>query len=297
MEEKKLSKRLSSLRPLFNSRNNNKLVFRQYNFFGSIKNIGNLLVKNKINPSFIKGFTLVELLVVIAMVGVMFSFLIVLINPFAQIQKARDGQRQEDLKQINSALDSYYNDNNCYPLSIPFGSSWQSNSMVYMQKVPQDPDCAQGGSCYTYVVDTSSSCPQWYASFTKIQAFNAISTYCPLEKLQNCTPINYSTSGYNYCTISGRVDCSYIRTISLPLNAGSQGPAVPTPTSGPTSTPTPTLSPTPTPTPIPTSTPTPTPSCSKDYSCTGSPLRCNVVAPLGSGQYCNSNPKCGGNCP
>ena len=218
------------------------------------------------------------------MISLMLSFLLILINPYKQIQKARDAQKQHELKQINSALDSYYNDNNCYPQTLSFGSLWQNNSMVYMQKVPQDPDCASGGSCYTYAPD-NASCPQWYALFTKVYNPNSSVTSCALEKLSSCVPSNYYQSGYNFCDISGRVNCAYMTTVTLPPNAGSQGAATPTPTLGPTATPTPTI------------TPTPTPSCSKDYSCTGSPLRCNIISPLGSGQYCNSIPKCNGNCP
>lgn len=279
MEDKKLSEGLTSLWTFFNIRNYNKSFFWKYNFFRNPKIFRPSLVKL---PK--QGFTLIELLVVMAMIGVMFSFLLILINPFKQIQKARDSQRIQDVKQINSAMDAYYNDNNCYPQSVPFGSRWENNSMVYMQKVPQDPDCAYGGPCYTYVAD-NTTCPQWFTIFAKIYNPNSTSISCPLEKLSSCTPSNYSTSGYNFCGISGTVNCAYMQTVSLPPNSGSQGIPTPTVTPGPTQTPTPTV------------TPTPTPSCSKDYSCTGSPLRCNIISPLGSGQYCNSTPKCSGNCP
>lgn len=230
-----------------------------------------------------RGFTLVELLVVIAMIGVMLSFLFLLLNPFKQIEKARDAQRQQNLKQINSALDTYYNDNNCFPLSLSFGSAWQQGSAVYMKKIPQDPNCASGSSCYAYITDTTSNCPAWNILFTKIYQSSVNVSTCALEQLSNCLPLNYAQSGYNYCVLSGKVDCAYISNISLPVNAGAPVLTL-TPTIGPTSTPTIT--------PTPTLIPTPTP-CSKDYSCTGTILRCNIV-PAGSGQYCNSN--CDGNC-
>ena len=214
----------------------------------------------------------------------MFSFLIVFINPFKQIQKARDAQREQNLKQINNALDTYYNDRNCFPVSLSFGSSWQQGSAVYMQKIPQDPDCSSGGYCYTYLTDTTSSCPQWNVLFAKIYSALNSSSSCPLEQLSNCIPSNYTQAGYNYCILSGKVDCTHISGLTLPTEGSG---STPTPTSGgPTNTPTPTSSVT--------NTPTPTPPCSKNYSCTGSPLRCNIISPPGSGQYCASN--CDGNC-
>lgn len=215
------------------------------------------------------------------MAGVLLSFLLLFINPIKQIEKARDAQRIQNLKQVNNALDSYYNDTSCYPLTLSFGSSWQQGSAVYMSKVPQDPSCYAGGSCYTLIVDPAA-CPQWNIIFAKLHSGATNAPTCELEQLSNCTPSNYSSSGYNYCVVSGEVDCAYVSNITLPPNAGA-------PTAGPTPSGTPpgsTASPTPTDVP---------PGCSMDYSCTGSPLRCNIIAPAGSGQYCASN--CNGNCP
>lgn len=212
------------------------------------------------------------------MVGVLLSFLLLFIDPFKQINKARDAQRIQNLKQTNNALDSYYNDTNCYPLSLSFGNSWQQGSAVYMKKVPQDPSCYPGGSCYAYVVD-SSTCPQWNVIFAKLYSSSVNAPLCTLEQYSDCVPSNYAQSGYNYCVVSGEVDCAQITSMALPASGGAPSgtPTVP-PTAGPTATPTPTN----------------IPECSKNYSCTGSPLRCNVITPLGSGEYCSSN--CNGNC-
>ena len=214
------------------------------------------------------------------MVSTMISFLLLFINPIKQIDKARDAQRVQNLKQINNSLDTYYNDNSCYPLSLSFGSSWQVGPAVYMKKLPQDPSCVNGGSCYTYVVD-SSTCPQWNVIFAKLYSSSVNAPTCALQQLSNCLPSNYDQSGYNYCVLSGEVDCTYINSVTLPSAGGN------TPTQGPTSPPS--LPPTATPS------LTPVPTCSRNYSCTGSPLRCNLIVPAGSGQYCNSN--CDGNCP
>jgi len=214
---------------------------------------------------------LVELLIAIGLLGVLVGFLIFTLNPFTQLQKAKDTKKQSDIKQIQTAADTYYNDINCYPLQLT--STYLNQN--YIKNIPTDPD---GGS-YIYVVDDRVSCPQWNVIFVKLNKSLVTSVNCPLEQLSNCLPTNYSSLGYNYCSVSGQVDCSFINGFSLPIV---------TPTSGPTSTntPTPDATSTNTPTPGPTNTPTITPSTSPTpppFTCTGTVY----AKPLGS-QNCNS---------
>lgn len=60
------------------------------------------------------GFTLVELLVAIAIVGILSA--IVLLNIADQRSKVRDAERMHDLEQIAAALALYYADNGHYPI-------------------------------------------------------------------------------------------------------------------------------------------------------------------------------------
>lgn len=109
-----------------------------------------------------QGFTLIELLVVIAIIGILVTVTIVAINPFGQISKARDAQRKSDLKQIQTALELYYQDNDSYPSSIPSaGSSWPSTG-EYLKKMPKDP----GGKLYYYL--QSGSGYYLYASLDNV---------------------------------------------------------------------------------------------------------------------------------
>lgn len=87
----------------------------------------------------VKGFTLIELLVAIALIGVLSSVLVVVIDPLGQIKKGRDTQRKTDLFQIQKPLELYYNDHGFYPPSITFGVEWKEQDALYMAKVPQDP--------------------------------------------------------------------------------------------------------------------------------------------------------------
>jgi type II secretion system protein G len=95
----------------------------------------------------IRGFTLIELLVAISIIGVLSSLL--LANFVGIRQRARDGVRKSDLRQIQSALELYRSDRSKYPNSpLPgCGSSLVSGGTTYMQKIPCDPSA---GAIYTY---------------------------------------------------------------------------------------------------------------------------------------------------
>ena len=62
-----------------------------------------------------KGFTLLELLVVLAIIGIMTAIGIVAFTA-AQV-RARDSQRKADLKVIASVLENYFQKNKSYPSS------------------------------------------------------------------------------------------------------------------------------------------------------------------------------------
>jgi prepilin-type N-terminal cleavage/methylation domain-containing protein len=67
-----------------------------------------------------KGFTLVELLVVIAIIGLLSTIAVVSLGTARG--KARDTKRIADMKQVQTALEQYYNDMNGYPSVATIGT-------------------------------------------------------------------------------------------------------------------------------------------------------------------------------
>jgi len=110
-----------------------------------------------------RGFTLIELLVAIAIISILSSFL--LANFVGVRQRARDGTRKSDLRQIQSALELYRSDQGGYPTNLPVCASALKDplgAVTYMQKIPCDPTNA-GQYIYTYVYDTVNNAYKLYS--------------------------------------------------------------------------------------------------------------------------------------
>src|SRR3989344_3350601 len=85
------------------------------------------------------GFTLVELLVVMAVIGILASIVIVAIDPRERIQDARDTKKREELLQVKNALQIYYNDNNDYPTATEVSgcvAPCVNLAPTYMRQIP-----------------------------------------------------------------------------------------------------------------------------------------------------------------
>lgn len=236
-----------------------------------------------------RGFTLIELVVVTGAIAIFASAAFFILNPPAQLDKAKDTKRRSDIKQVANAVDLYYQDYNCFPdeestnLSLYQGSNLAVGSTIYMNKIPHDPNG------YSYIYKTSqASCPQWAVVFARLSRTPTAASPCQLSGLTACAPQGFDENWA--CVVLGSANCGELSSGTLELIPGATGTPAPSPTGGATSTPTPTQPPGPTNTPTPTPTPTP---CPRDYSCTGTPLRCNIVPP-GTGTYCTSN--CDGAC-
>jgi prepilin-type N-terminal cleavage/methylation domain-containing protein len=76
-----------------------------------------------------KGFTIVELLIVIVVIGILVALVI---TTFSGIQRrARDTERQTDIKAIHSQVEAYYAQNGHYPtLANVNDDSWVGTNLA-----------------------------------------------------------------------------------------------------------------------------------------------------------------------
>lgn len=115
-----------------------------------------------------RGFTLVELLVVICIIGIVSA---VGSAAFVSTQKSgRDSRRQADLGQLKNALEMYYGRHHEYPLTLD-GLVTNDEGVLYIKGIPQDPSSpAQEygylmenfGECFTLWAMSEIHVGEWY---------------------------------------------------------------------------------------------------------------------------------------
>ncbi len=89
-----------------------------------------------------KGFTLIEILIVVAIIGILASVVLVGLGPVQR--QGRDARRISDLRQVQTGLELFFNKNGYYPNA----ASWTdvTNALVssgLVSNVPKDPRPAQ----------------------------------------------------------------------------------------------------------------------------------------------------------
>jgi general secretion pathway protein G len=165
-----------------------------------------------------KGFTIVELLVVIVVIAILAAITVVAYNGI-QV-KARDSQRKQDVKTIAKALELYYIDNGQYPTiscasNCSINGSWGTSSDVgwdglasklipkYISSLPKDPSNTTGSVLsespnYSYALYTGAYCGagtrQMYLLAYKLEAGTQEYTRigdCPTSPLTYDPPSYY----------------------------------------------------------------------------------------------------------
>ncbi|OGG50410.1 hypothetical protein A3C18_00565 [Candidatus Kaiserbacteria bacterium RIFCSPHIGHO2_02_FULL_54_11b] len=91
-----------------------------------------------------KGFTLIELLVVIAIIGILSSIVLASLN--SARTKGRDARRVSDIKQLQLALELYYDANSAYPAELTTAALVDAG---YIATMPTDPSDSPGTACTT----------------------------------------------------------------------------------------------------------------------------------------------------
>lgn len=173
---------------------------------------------SKLHP---RGFTLIEIMIAVAIVGVIFG---VIITSAASVRKnSRDAQRQADLFAIQSAMQNYYADQNYFPNSPPTSNNVASYpsgaitncagiasgctvSRTYMPLIPADPSSVN----YKYKAVLDATTANRTTECTSSSNPNSCHFYYLCATLENATPqtasqnadcTNSTTgfgSGYNF---------------------------------------------------------------------------------------------------
>ena len=139
--------------------------------------MGMWVSKNKQKKQHNHGFTIVELLIVIVVIGILAAITIVAYNGVQN--RAKNSLRKSDIAAITKALELYYIDNGRFPAgsgsttinaswSTTADASWQNLATAlapYMAKLPADPVSTPGtavtssaGYNYAYYANTSTFC-------------------------------------------------------------------------------------------------------------------------------------------
>ena len=115
------------------------------------------------------GFTLIELLVVISIIGILAA--LALVSYTSAQKQARDTQRKSDLRQYQTALESYANKNNIYVSGvIPTDPSDLCVALTGSDDCPEDPKSADGVS-YNYCTNSTSTQYVLWATTENVTGF------------------------------------------------------------------------------------------------------------------------------
>lgn len=110
-----------------------------------------------------KGFSLLEILVVIAILGIL---AVTGIGTYtSSLGKSQDARRKSDLSTISKALESYYNDKGSYPGDLSVTNLCASDTNCYLKTTPKDPN----GTDYCYVLGSTNGAAQSFQLYAKLE--------------------------------------------------------------------------------------------------------------------------------
>lgn len=144
-----------------------------------MKQLNNKTIEQLSNSERKLGFTLIELVVAMAIIAVIAGT--IWGNFFPSLRKGRDTRRKEDLQSIARALELYYNDSGSYPNSTNPLPNWglafnnpSNQSVIYMQKLPNDP--SYPNKSYCYLSDNNGTYYKIYADLENMNDAEVFST-------------------------------------------------------------------------------------------------------------------------
>jgi len=141
-----------------------------------------------------RGFTLIEILVVIGMVAILATIVLIAINPTRQFQQARDSQRVSNVSAILNAIGQYAVDNKgSLPASITTTAQDIGNSGAdlcsdlvpkYLPALPTDP-----GSTHKGAALKETDCSSYDADYKVVKDSNGRITVSASPEVPGADPI------------------------------------------------------------------------------------------------------------
>jgi prepilin-type N-terminal cleavage/methylation domain-containing protein len=127
-----------------------------------------------------KGFTIVELLIVIVVIAILATLVIVTFTGIQQ--KARDSKRQTDIDALDSHLEAFYADNGYYPTITDLQNNSGANNWVSTNMKGLDP---------TALTDPNGTGITGSAPATGTYVYSYVTTGCttssPSSSTNECT--------------------------------------------------------------------------------------------------------------
>ncbi|KKR39912.1 MAG: hypothetical protein UU03_C0001G0014 [Candidatus Woesebacteria bacterium GW2011_GWA1_40_45] len=135
--------------------------------------------------------TLVEIIVVVSIIT--FLAVLILVAFRSQLFKGTDAKRKSDIRRIQTAIEEYEKDHDCYPLPQVVVCSPGTGLVPYLSKIPCDPDTKAS----YYYEHEGVACPHWYRIYANLANVNDLD----IGKL-GCTNGCGPGSSYNYIASS-----------------------------------------------------------------------------------------------
>lgn len=156
-----------------------------------------------------KGFTLIEILIVVAIIAILASVVLVGLGPTQQA--GRDARRISDLSEVQNGLELYYNECGYYPgsaeASTPCGSfaqistwaaltaSLEGTTAIDISNVPNDPTAG-----HNYQYGTNNTGSTYVLEATLENPNNSAFTGYKAPSLNGITGITSCSGSGDYCT-------------------------------------------------------------------------------------------------
>lgn len=160
-----------------------------------------------------KGFTLIEILIVVAIIAILASIVLVGLGPTQAL--GRDSRRVSDLQEIQNGLELYYNKNGAYPVPAQ-GAAWTvfqgdlTGASIGINNVPVDPSSpgrgyayawSAAGASYELMAYLESSQDSLWSSYTKPANFVLAGNTALTGAAVSCigTGVGAVAGQYQYC--------------------------------------------------------------------------------------------------